>query len=50
MNLAQIGRRIQERREQLGMKQEELAESVNLSPNYISAIEDTKVRNIYKDC
>ena len=27
------------RREVLGMKQEELAEHVNLSPNYISAIE-----------
>ena len=39
MNLGQIGKRIQARREELGMKQEELAECVNLSPNYISAIE-----------
>ena len=39
MNLKQIGKRIQKHREALGMKQEELAEYVNLSPNYMSAIE-----------
>jgi len=39
LNLKSIGKRIQMRREVLGMKQEELAEHVNLSPNYISAIE-----------
>ena len=39
MELKSIGRRIQMRREELGMKQEELAENVNLSPNYMSAIE-----------
>lgn len=39
MDLRQIGKRIQKRREELGMKQEELAERVSLSPNYMSAIE-----------
>ncbi|OLS01956.1 helix-turn-helix domain-containing protein [Tissierella creatinophila] len=39
MELKTIGKRIQVRREELGMKQEELAEYVNLSPNYMSAIE-----------
>lgn len=39
LNLKQIGKRIQKHREALGMKQEELAEYVNLSPNYMSAIE-----------
>ena len=39
MDLKNIGRRIQIQREVLGMKQEELAEYVSLSPNYMSAIE-----------
>lgn len=39
MDLSNIGKRIQNRREELGMKQEELAERVSLSPNYMSAIE-----------
>lgn len=39
MKLESIGKRIQLRREELGIRQEELAEIVNLSPNYISAIE-----------
>lgn len=39
MDLSNIGKRIQNRREELGMKQEELAECVSLSPNYMSAIE-----------
>jgi len=39
LKLESIGKRIQLRREELGIRQEELAEIVNLSPNYISAIE-----------
>lgn len=39
MELKTIGKRIQVRREDIGMKQEELAEYLNLSPNYMSAIE-----------
>lgn len=34
-----IGRRIQKCREEIGLKQEELAERVDLSCNYLSAIE-----------
>ena len=34
-----IGRRIKEYRRQSGLTQEELAEKVHLTPNYISAIE-----------
>ncbi len=39
MELKSIGKRIQMRREELDMRQEELAEYVSLSPNYMSAIE-----------
>ena len=39
LDLKHIGKRIQMRREELGIKQEELAEHVKLSPNYMSAIE-----------
>lgn len=39
MDLRQIGKQIQKCRQDLGMKQEELAELVSLSPNYMSAIE-----------
>ena len=39
MDLKSIGKKIQMRREELGMRQEELAEYVSLSPNYMSAIE-----------
>lgn len=39
LDLKHIGKRIQMRREELGIKQEELAELVKLSPNYMSAIE-----------
>ncbi|MGO5326824.1 helix-turn-helix domain-containing protein [Oscillospiraceae bacterium LCP21S3_A1] len=34
-----IGKRIKERREQLGMTQEQLAEKLGLATNYISTIE-----------
>ena len=34
-----VGRRIQKYREKMGLKQEELAERVDLSCNYLSAIE-----------
>lgn len=34
-----VGRRIQKYREKMGLKQEELAERVELSCNYLSAIE-----------
>lgn len=34
-----IGYRIQKYRERIGLKQEELAEKVDLSCNYLSAIE-----------
>lgn len=39
-----MGRRIQKCRESMGLKQEELAEMVNLSCNYLGAIErDVKI-------
>ena len=34
-----IGKRIKQRREQLGLTQEELAEKTGLTPNYISTLE-----------
>jgi transcriptional regulator with XRE-family HTH domain len=37
--LAQFGRRIRERRIELSMSQEELAEKTNLHRNYVGAIE-----------
>ncbi|NMA95107.1 MAG: helix-turn-helix transcriptional regulator [Clostridiales bacterium] len=39
MDLKTIGKRIQIRREELNMTQEKLAEHVDLSANYMSAIE-----------
>ena len=35
----QIGKRIQERRKAKGLTQEELAERINISPHYLSALE-----------
>ena len=35
----QVGRRIKERREALGLTQEELAERVDVAPHFISTIE-----------
>lgn len=37
--MKEIGYRIQKCREKAGLKQEEFAERVNLSPNYLSAVE-----------
>lgn len=34
-----IGRRIRQRREALGLTQEQLAEKIGLTPNYISTLE-----------
>ena len=39
MNYISIGKRIRQYREEIGIKQEEFAEMVNLSPTYMSAIE-----------
>lgn len=39
MNLQDIGKRIRQYREAAGIKQEEFAEQVSLSPTYMSAIE-----------
>lgn len=35
----QVGRRIKERREELGLTQEELAERVDVAPHFISTVE-----------
>lgn len=39
MELEAIGKRIKERRTEIGMRQEELAEKAGLSPSYIGMIE-----------
>lgn len=41
-----VGKRIKERREQLGMKQEDLANKSNVSRGTISALENDKCENV----
>lgn len=46
MNIQELGRRVKERRQELQLSQENLAERAGISRNYLSIIERGEARNI----